>query len=167
MRCRSVLSTCVFVWLLALTLSVRAAQSPPSGAKAAAPALSPPTADDCLACHDDKDLKREKTGTSVTVSKDAFLASVHGPLACVDCHADLARGELPHGEKLARVDCSTCHADQVQDYRRSAHAVARAGGSDVAATCASCHGTHDIRGGKDPQSRTYHLNVATTCASCH
>ena len=179
MRCRSVLATCVSVWLLALTWSVRAAPSgagasDPQGpakvaaapAKTAAPVAPPgPTADDCLACHDDNDLKREKAGTSVTVKKDAFMASVHAPLACVDCHADLAHAELPHAEHLARVNCSSCHADEVTLYQKSAHAAARAGGSDVAATCASCHGMHDIRGSKDAQSRTYHLNVAATCAS--
>ena len=181
MRCRSVLATCVSVWLLALTWSVRAAPAGAAGsavqgptkaaaapAKAAVPAATPsPTADDCLACHDDKDLKREKAGTSVTVKKDAFMASVHAPLACVDCHADLAHAELPHAEQLARVNCSSCHADEVAQYQKSAHAAARAGGSDVAATCASCHGMHDIRSSKDSQSRTYHLNVAATCASCH
>jgi hypothetical protein len=26
---------------------------------------------------------------------------------------------------------------------------------------------HDIRGSKDPKSRTYHLNIAGTCAACH
>lgn len=179
MRCRSVLATCVFVWLLALTLSVRAASavgsarpapaqaSAPQAASPTAPVPPAPTADDCLACHDDKDLKREKAGTSVAVKKDVFTASVHGSLPCVDCHADLAHAELPHAEKLARVDCSSCHTEQVDQYRHSVHAAARAAGSDVAATCASCHGRHDIRGSKDPQSRTYHLNVAATCASCH
>ncbi len=166
--------TIALIWALALTLSARAPQAPPAGGgkaskspPAVAPAVPAPTADDCLACHDDAALKREKAGTPVNVKKDTFMASVHGPLACVDCHADLAHAELPHPEKLAKVDCSSCHADQVALYKQSAHAAARAGGSNVAATCASCHGMHDIRGSKDPQSRTYHLNIAATCAGCH
>ncbi len=182
MLCRAVTATCVLTWALALTLSAQAPASAKASARQArsaeasagqarsaqASADAPaPTADDCLACHDDPTLTRDKAGTSVSVKKDAFTSSVHGPLNCVDCHADLAKVELPHPEKLARVDCSACHADQVALYKQSAHAAARAGGSDLAATCASCHGMHDIRGGKDPQSRTYHLNVAATCASCH
>ncbi len=166
--------TIALIWALALTLSARAPQAPPAGGgkaskspPAVAPAVPAPTADDCLACHDDAALKREKAGTPVNVKRDTFMASVHGPLACVDCHADLAHAELPHPEKLAKVDCSSCHADQVALYKQSAHAAARAGGSNVAATCASCHGMHDIRGSKDPQSRTYHLNIAATCAGCH
>ena len=138
MRSRRFLLTVGIAWALALRLSAQA-----------------PTSDDCLTCHDDN------------IKKAAFAASVHGPLNCTDCHADLAKAELPHAEKLARVDCSTCHTDQVALYKLSAHATARAGGSDVAATCASCHGMHDIKAGKDPQSRTYHLNIAATCASCH
>lgn len=171
MKRRGVIATLVLTWALALTVSARAPQArPPAGRQAAAAApvtrAPPPTADDCLACHEDATLKRGN-GTPVTVAKAAFAASVHGPLACVDCHADLATAELPHPEKLAKVDCASCHADQVALYKQSAHAAARAGGSDVAATCTSCHGTHDIRGGRDPQSRTYHLNIAATCAACH
>ena len=173
MRSRGVIATLVLGWALALTVSARAPQTPPPGggkaAKPAAPAAAPvpaPTTDDCLTCHDDDTLKRAN-GTAVTVRKAVFGASVHGPLNCVDCHAGLAHAELPHAETLAKVDCATCHADQVALYTQSAHAAARAGGSDMAATCASCNGTHDIRGGRDPQSRTYHLNIAATCAACH
>ena len=177
MRSRRVIVTLGIVWALALTMSARvpasanasAQQTAPAkspAAQAAAPSTPPPTTDDCLACHADESLTRAN-GTSLTVKKPVFDASVHGPLACVDCHADLARAELPHPEKLAKVDCSSCHGDQVALYKQSAHATARAGGSDVAATCASCHGAHDIRGGKDPESRTYHLNIAATCAACH
>ena len=143
--------------------SARALQAP---AKTPTPEIKPPANEDCLACHEDDSLKRAN-GAPLTVHKAVFGASVHAPLACVDCHADLAAAELPHGEKLAKVVCATCHADQVAAYARSAHAGARASGSDVAATCVSCHGNHDIRPKNDPQSRTYHLNVAATCSACH
>ena len=168
MRSRRFVVTLGIVWALALTLSARAPQAPAKGAAPPPKAVEvpAPTSDDCLACHEDDTLKRAN-GTPLAVKKAVFDASVHGPLACVDCHADLAKAELPHPEKLARVDCSSCHTDQVALYKQSAHAAARAGGSDVAATCANCHGMHDIKGGKDPQSRTYHLNIAATCSSCH
>jgi nitrate/TMAO reductase-like tetraheme cytochrome c subunit len=150
MRCRFVFATCVWVWLFAPTAS----------------AQTPHPNEDCLACHDDASLKRGN-GTSIAVDKTAFAASVHGPMNCVDCHADVATAEIPHAEKLKKVDCAACHADPVAQYAASAHAAARAGGSDVAATCVSCHGMHDILGSKDPKSRTYHLNIAATCAACH
>lgn len=169
MKTRGVLASVLIVWALGLTPSARAPQRPaqaPAKTAAPAPDIKPPANDDCLTCHDDGSLKRAN-GTPLTVHKTVFDASVHASLACVDCHADVAKAELPHNENLAKVDCATCHPDAVGDYKRSAHAGARAKGSDVAATCVSCHGNHDIRSKTDPQSRTYHLNIAATCAACH
>lgn len=140
---------------------------------AAGPALAQappeaPTNDDCLMCHSDPETKRAD-GASLVVDQAVFAKSVHGQLElrCVDCHADLAAVELPHAEKLAPVDCGACHEQPVADYRKSIHAKARSEGLTVAATCASCHGSHDILGSKDPESRTYHLNLPATCGQCH
>lgn len=164
---RRVIPGAILIWALALTtMSARAQQpvaQPPQPPAATVPSH---TADDCLACHDDDSMKRGN-GTSVTVHKTVFSASVHGSFSCTDCHADLAHADLPHPEKVAKVDCATCHSDEVAQYKNSAHAQARARGEDVAATCVDCHGNHDIRPSKDPQSRTYHLNVAETCSKCH
>ena len=169
MRCRFVFATCVSAWLVMLTWSASPASAQARPAQTAAAVPAAPAAhpnDDCLACHDDDSLKRGN-GTSIAVRKSVFADSVHGPLNCVDCHADVARAELPHAEKLKKVECASCHTDEVAQYATSAHAAARAGGSEVAATCVNCHGMHDIRGSKDHMSRTYHLNIAATCASCH
>jgi len=171
MKIRGVIGTAALAWALALGFSARAhvaaALEPAPQATKPAPQAPAPSNDDCLACHDDASMKRAN-GTPVYVSKDAFAASVHAPINCVDCHADLAHtAEFPHPEKLAKVDCSSCHADQVAQYKQSTHALARTRGNSVAARCADCHGLHDIRGSKDPQSRTYHLNIAATCAKCH
>ncbi len=70
-----------------------------------------------------------------------------GGLACVDCHADLATlAEFPHAEKLKPAQCATCHDKAVAAYDTGVHAQARrAGGNLAAATCADCHGSHDIR----------------------
>src|SRR4051812_36616553 len=98
----------------------------PLAGYAAAPAPAP-TADDCLACHADPTMARAD-GRKVAVDAAAFTASVHGQagLACVDCHQDLAHtADFPHTEKLARVDCSTCHGDAVAAYRKSVHAAER------------------------------------------
>jgi len=173
MKPRSVLAVVLIVWCAFASVTAgpadavqRIAPSASAGSPPRVADVRPPANEDCLACHDDDSLKRAN-GTALTVHKKVLDASVHAPLACVDCHADLAKAELPHAEKLAKVECATCHADAVADYARSAHAAARATGSDVAATCVSCHGNHDIRSKSDPQSRTYHLNVAATCAACH
>ena len=130
----------------------------------------PPANDDCLACHEDPSAQRAN-GSSVAVEKAAFAASVHGAAgaACVDCHQDLAKTtDFPHPEKLARVDCSPCHAAEVSEYEKSVHAAERdKSASSKAATCTDCHGVHDIRPAKDPSSRTNHFNLPATCLRCH
>jgi len=131
---------------------------------------TPPSNDDCLACHDDAGAKRAD-GRSIGVSSKVFAASVHGQggMACVDCHADLAAlTELPHAERLAPVNCAACHDDPVRLYRTSVHAEARRTAvHSVAAACADCHGTHGIQSAKNPESSTYHLNLVRTCGRCH
>ena len=119
-------------------------------------APKPPANDDCLACHDKIDAK-------------AFAASTHGPMACVDCHADLATlQEFPHPDTLAKVNCASCHDDIGAKYHDSIHARAREkSGLIVAPACADCHGKHDVRPKTDPASRVFRANVETTCGTCH
>lgn len=140
-----------------------------AGAAAQSQAAKPPANDDCLACHGDADAKREN-GTSIAVDAAVFAESKHGPLACVDCHADLATlQEYPHPERLARVSCATCHDEEGAKYQDSIHSWAkeRAGLTTAAPACADCHGTHDIRGTGDPKGRVFRANIPATCGSCH
>ena len=66
------------------------------------------------------------------------------------------------------MDCSPCHAQQVDDYGKSFHAISRKKSPDSkAARCADCHGLHDIRSPKDADSPTNHFNLPTTCLKCH
>jgi|GEM_PF-234474 len=67
--------------------------------------------DDCLTCHQDRELKTE-AGKSLFVDREKFLDSAHGraEISCVDCHADLKEvGDFPHEPKLSPVDCGRCH----------------------------------------------------------
>jgi nitrate/TMAO reductase-like tetraheme cytochrome c subunit len=132
-------------------------------------AVKPPANDDCLACHGDADAKREN-GASIAVDGKVFEASKHGPLACVDCHKDLATvTDFPHPDKLARVDCATCHDAEGAKYHDSIHSWAKekAGLTAVAPACADCHGKHDIRGTDDKAARVFRANIPATCGSCH
>jgi len=134
---------------------------------AAAPATSPSN-DECLGCHGNS-LDRSK-GRAIPAIGEVFAESVHGQinLNCVDCHADLQGKDLPHDDKLAKPVCSTCHEDAVKAYDQSVHASSRRkSGDSLAAGCTDCHGVHDIRSSKDPQSRTYHFNLPATCSRCH
>jgi hypothetical protein len=145
-----------------LLVSVRLA-----GAQQAPAAPAPPTNDDCVACHGDPKFTRAN-GTPIFVDVKTFSASKHGALTCVDCHADLAKTEYPHAEKLKKVDCASCHTDIGATYQDSIHARARErAGLTVAPACANCHGAHDIRGKTDPESRVAPAHVPSTCGTCH
>jgi hypothetical protein len=105
------------------------------------------------------------------VDRKAFGESMHGAAgaSCVDCHTALATTtDFPHPEKLAKPDCSACHAQQVEDYGKSWHAASRAKSpASKAAWCADCHGKHDIKPSNDTTSRTNHFNLPATCMRCH
>lgn len=121
---------------------------------AAAPARAQ-SKDDCLACHGEK------------FTPDPLALSVHSRLDCVMCHADAGK-ELPHAEKLPKVSCATCHDNIGGDYADSVHGrAAIKKGLNVAPTCSSCHGTHDIRRPTDAESRVHHNQVAANCTTCH
>jgi len=131
-------------------------------------APKPPANEDCLACHGDADAKRAD-GRTIAVDAKRFEGSTHGPMACVDCHADLAKlTEFPHPDTLAKVACASCHDDIGSKYRDSIHAWAKEkAGLNVAPSCTDCHGRHDIAKKTDPASRVARPNIPTTCGRCH
>jgi hypothetical protein len=136
-----------------------------AAAAAQAPA-APPTNQDCLTCHGDADAKRSD-GRTISVDANVFDGSIHGPLGCVDCHADAGK-ELPHADRLARAACGSCHEDVAGKYHDSMHAWAREKAGLIGApSCADCHGTHDITPHTVKTSRVYRDRVPETCGSCH
>ncbi len=124
-------------------------------------AQTPPTNDDCMTCHSDPEAARAD-GTSVTVDLKTLAGSIHKDHACVDCHVELATVELPHAEKVARVDCTNCHDGDT--WKHSSHGRAFAAGVPNAPTCKTCHGTHDVVR-LDPEVRKY--DVIKECGTCH
>jgi predicted CXXCH cytochrome family protein len=121
---------------------------------------------DCLACHGDASMQ-DAAGHSIGVNADKFHASVHGTLACSDCHKDIKA--YPHPDKIAPVQCETCHADEAAGLNGSVHANAAPPSSPESQNrCLSCHGNqHEIVAKTDPNSPVYPLNIPKTCGSCH
>ena len=150
---------------VALTLLLAA------GSLQAAPKKDPPkpTADECLACHNDATLSHEVNGKKVSLHVDpqAFKDSIHGSMfTCVDCHTDVKSSA--HETAPKKITCATCHADQQAAYERSFHGKAVMGGNTAAATCVDCHGSpHELLPAGDPKSRVYHANIPATCGACH
>jgi predicted CXXCH cytochrome family protein len=100
----------------------------------------------CLSCHDEKGAP--------------FHSSVHSALGCTGCHTDIK--EFPHPDKVAKVDCGSCHSEAASSLAASVHA------HSSAQPCLSCHGdAHAIVPVKDPKSTVYAANLPRTCGTCH
>lgn len=115
-------------------------------ALAAIPAAAQLSTDECLACHD-------------TVHAEKFSASVHAPLDCTGCHADI--NQVPHDPAPKKVDCASCHTEAVEAWNHSLHAKAGAAGRGKGPGCQDCHGSaHEIQ----PMQRA---KIPQLCSSCH
>ena len=112
---------------------------------------------DCFDCHADN---------APVIDPKIFNNSVHQSLACVDCHTDIK--EVPHADKLKKVDCSTCHEKESRQWQSSAHGLSSVSQqSKKAAGCSDCHGKHDISKTTIPTSKLYWANIPKTCGECH
>ncbi len=125
--------------------------------------------EDCLACHSDKALAKQRLGRKISLYVDeaAVSKSVHGSLDCVGCHADLEKKDLPHDTPLKPVDCGTCHDAEAKLYAECRHGKAVARGDTLAPTCRDCHGGHDILPVQDPKSAVSPMRVPFLCGGCH
>jgi cytochrome b subunit of formate dehydrogenase len=95
----------------------------------------------------------------------ALKASPHAGLACTDCHNDIK--EVPHPDKLARVNCGQCHSHEQAQYAASIHGIKAAQNDAFAPNCKLCHGTHDIIPPSNLKSRVATINVPALCGGCH
>jgi len=127
------------------------------------------TNEDCLMCHSDPEATGEKGGQQISVHVDplAYARSVHGELACIDCHGDLKGVELPHGEEVEPVVCAICHDDVAAELASGPHGRLPADPRSPSAMCVRCHGTHDVLPARDPASATTPARVAAQCVGCH
>ncbi|MGA7057212.1 MAG: cytochrome b/b6 domain-containing protein [Terriglobales bacterium] len=134
----------------------------------------------CVECHADE--------------AKALESSIHGQAAkngdpdapkCTSCHGaihsvkDEGDSTAANARKNMADTCAKCHSDAgflsrhqipvahpADSYKQSVHARAVAAGKD-AATCSSCHGSHDIYPATDTRSKVNHWNVPATCGQCH
>lgn len=125
--------------------------------------------EDCLDCHEDEELTKERNGRDVLlyIDENRFSGSVHGDADCIDCHADLDGVELPHDEELEMVDCGLCHDDISEMYNNSLHGQAVKNGAALAPRCWDCHGDHYIKPVDSPDSRVAIFNIPFMCGRCH
>jgi cytochrome b subunit of formate dehydrogenase len=137
-------------------------------------------ADTCGVCHG------EIAATFRTsVHGQALAAGVRQAPSCIDCHGEhriLSPQEHDspvYAANLPTMTCGRCHGDvrlaaqfgidpdRVPSYQDSYHGLALREGRATVASCASCHGVHDILPSSDPRSHVAKQNLAKTCGQCH
>jgi len=123
----------------------------------------------CLDCHSATLYRPQKPGEQPPPFVDTQMVAdnVHAKngVACQHCHVEAKK--IPHPEKMGGAVCAECHKQITQQYRGSIHGTAREHQIAEAASCADCHGTHDIFARTDPRSGTNAINVEKTCLRCH
>lgn len=141
---------------------------------AAAAATAAQAQDDCLQCHGNEGFSVERNGEEISlyVDEKKFNDSVHGIFSCTSCHTEIEG--FPHPEEVSFdkqesvATCVSCHEGLVTDsYAKSFHGKAVSLGGQNTATCVDCHGTHDILGPDNPDSKVAKENIPETCAGCH
>lgn len=107
-----------------------------------------------------------------------YDTSVHGTLqlagdprgaVCTDCHTahDIQSHDLAPWRLDVVRECGTCHEQSIATYRDTFHGQVTNLGFTRVATCADCHGSHEIVPRQDPRSQVNPANLQATCGRCH
>lgn len=160
---------------------------PDSAVQALAAAIAAKSGEDsiaqaaCVTCHPGiyAVYKASVHGQNVIIKK-----SSDGPV-CTSCHGS-PHYIQPKTSKESAVNhfnvvqaCGACHEEKVMSekygfsthvmerYKESFHGRKLKVGHSGAPSCASCHGSHDIRSARDAASPVAGENKRKTCAKCH
>ena len=110
--------------------------------------------------------------------EETFVTSVHWPgntdtdrplPTCESCHTShtISRVDAQGFRLSMMTQCGRCHESEAETFFDTYHGKVSRLGSEGAAKCYDCHGTHDILPPDNPRSTLSHDNVVATCAKCH
>lgn len=148
----------------------------PSARAADAPASSLSDGDKkCLVCHANEGMTKT-LGNGETLALQvhgaAFARSVHAPLGCATCHAEINPEKHPGAQRMietrreysvAQIEvCRNCHEDKFKLYEGSVHASLLRAGIPVAPVCTDCHSPHSIT----PKAAGQAMKDVS-CRKCH
>lgn len=142
----------------------------------------------CLDCHTDMPLEHAETGQA-PLPGDESCAGCHrkahrevgrsahkDEASCVSCHGDahsihLVADRASAVSPINQIEnCGACHDDAeiIEGFIASVHGrgLLRSG-LNVAPSCSSCHGAHDILPSDDEKASTAHANAPEMCGTCH
>jgi hypothetical protein len=126
--------------------------------------------DECLGCHNDKELTMEKNRRtrSLYVNPVIFNNSMHGKQQCIKCHVGFDINNIPHKANITPVNCQNCHKDASSKHffhPQMGKANALTGSIDV--NCKNCHGTHNVESPNSMNAKFHFSNLAESCGNCH
>lgn len=149
-------------------------------------------APECTDCHGTHDIRAkgdpnsrvhrmrvpETCGNCHGEIRARFTGGTHGRLrqqgmegapGCNDCHSAHAiqRHDLPAFQLEAIRECGICHQDFIASYRDTFHGKVTNLGYTQVASCAACHGAHEMLPASDPASKVSAANRLKTCQACH
>ncbi len=123
----------------------------------------------CMSCHSDPSLSKTVEGQTISLYVDSarISHSAHSNISCIKCHTNVSVQKDPVCEESGQVDCSMCHAEQVENYQGSIHGKLHASRNPDAPYCSDCHETHAELLKGDESSPTFARNIPELCGRCH
>jgi len=146
----------------------------------------------CTDCHGSHDIRPKSDpqsavsranipdtcGTCHSRVKDVWSGGQHGKMrasgvmtapGCTDCHGahTIADPKVPKWQVGMIRECGGCHTRQIGTYRDTYHGQVTDLGFTVVATCASCHGAHEMLPKSNPLSKVSDERILSTCQVCH
>ena len=142
--------------------------------------LKPNQTANCYKCHNDIAKIHKESIHGISLAE-----RVDDAAKCWDCHGshsivktDNENSKVNH--KNIEVTCSACHDDPDfeekhkmsfkfpgKTYSKSIHGKLNVSGEKNAASCISCHGSHDIKNRVQAGSQISPVNLPNTCEECH
>jgi cytochrome b subunit of formate dehydrogenase len=116
---------------------------------------------ECLDCHVADDGAPAGEG----VRAGFFAKSVHGEMACIDCHDTIK--EASHDTPLPKVQCATCHADTGATHAFHARLSLAEVPTGKDTSCTECHGTHETVAVKGESFAFATAKQSAACGECH
>jgi len=135
----------------------------------------------CIECHKEsfRDVLSSAHGEAIFKKGNlqaAFCLDCHGPPHYIRSFNDPT---APSSRQRIVETCSGCHSDKtiaskyhlniyvVESYRAHFHGKKYRLGSPKTPDCTKCHGSHEIKKTRDPQSPVYGMNKVELCRRCH
>jgi predicted CXXCH cytochrome family protein len=127
------------------------------------------TDEQCMTCHKKEDLSKIENGKTKSLYVDILehKSSAHKDNSCVKCHTNVSFTNNPVCLNSGKVDCASCHAEQVDQYQLSTHGKLVNSGNVNAPYCNDCHGIHGVKKKTDLTSLTFSRNIPELCGKCH